>query len=173
MRQGQKGFAMVELIVVSAITAITAVGMSMTTIEIMKGSRRNNDLVTAIRQAQNAAYWLSQDALMSEEINIGDDTGTPDNEFIIANYRDWETADTYEIRYVWLNSNGSLKKLERRLVVRDKNGALKSSKTVLAADNIHSASFAWQNGKWYLIVQARARERTITREYVISQRVET
>ncbi len=164
---------MVELIVASAITAMAAVGMSMTTIEIMKGSRRNNDLVTAIRQAQNVAYWLSQDTLASQEINIGDDVGTPENEFLVASWRDWETGDTYKISYVWLDSAGPLRKLDRRLVKRDKNGALISSQTVLAADYIQSASLAWQDGEWNLTVEARAREMTITRKYAIGQRVET
>lgn len=172
MRRDEGGFALINLAVAIAISAVIAAGAGMTTAQILKGSQQNSDWMTAVRQAQNAGYWVSQDALMAQDINISDDPETADEEFIIISWKDWETGDTHDIRYLWLDSADSLKKLKRKQIIRDKDGLTTGNITTLVADNIYTADLSWQDGAWRLSVEAHSGEKSLTREYEISQRLE-
>ncbi len=172
MKRDEKGFTIIDLVVVIAITAIIALGSGMTVVQIIKGSQRSNDWTTVVRQAQNVGYWVSEDALMAQTIAISDDPETGDIEFFTVYWKDWETGDTYDIRYVWLDSADSLKKLVRKQVSKDKDGVEISNKSTLVADNIYAATLSWQDGAWRLSVEARSGEKSTTREYEISQRLQ-
>jgi len=173
MRRDEKGFIIINLAVVLAISAIIAVGAGMTTVQIIQGSQRTNDWTAVVRQAQNVGYWVSEDALTAQTITISDDPETTDVEFIIVYWKDWETGDTHDIRYVWLDSADSLKKLQRKHLTRDKNGVTTANKTALIADNICTANLTWQDGAWRLSIEARSGDKSATREYEISQRRDT
>jgi len=172
MKRDEKGFILVNLAVVIAIVAMIAAGAGMTTVQVIKGSQRSSDWTTAVRQAQNVGYWVSEDALMAQTITISDDPETTDVEFIIVYWKDWETGDIHDIRYVWLDSADSLNKLKRKHLTRDRHGVEIGNKTTLVADNIYAASLSWQDGKWSLSVETRSGEKSATREYEISQRLE-
>ncbi|MBA7658637.1 hypothetical protein ES703_66596 [subsurface metagenome] len=86
--------------------------------------------------------------------------------------KDWETGDTYDIRYIWFDSADSLKKLKRKQIIRDKDGLTTGNITTLVADNIYTADLSWQDGAWRLSVEAHSGEKSLTREYEISQRLE-
>ena len=108
---------------------------------------------------------------MAQTINIGDDPETGDDvEFIIVHWKDWENGDTHEARYLWLDSVDSLKKLKRKQVIRDKNGVEIDNGMTLVADNINTASLSEQTGGWKLSVESCSGDKSVTREYEISQR---
>ena len=173
MKLNEEGFTLIELSVTIAIVALIALGAGMTTLQIIKGSQHSNDWTTAVRQAQNVGYWVSQDILMAQTANVSDDPGTADVEFIIVSRKDWETGDIYDIRYVWLDSADSLKKLKRKQLTRDKDGVEIDNKTTLIADNIQSADLSWQSGMWGLSVVARSGGKSVTKEFKISTRYQT
>ena len=108
---------------------------------------------------------------MAQTINATDDLGTDDVEFVVMNRKDWQSGDTDDIRYVWLDSADSLKKLKRKQLTCDKNGVEIGNKMTLVADNIYTANLSWQDGMWALSVEARSGEKSATREYKISQRL--
>ena len=172
MKRGEKGFTLISLAVVIAISAIIAAGAGMTTAQIINGSQRNNEQATVIRQAQNVGYWVSRDVLTAQTVTSGDDSETADIEFLIAYWKDWETGDTYDIRYIWLDSDDALKKLKRKQVTCDDDGEETGNKTTLVADNIYTANLTCQDDIWKLSVEARSGERSVTREYRIVQRLE-
>ena len=170
MNLNENGFTLIELAVAVAIVAVITLGAGMTTANVIKGSQRNTDWTTAVCQAQNVGYWVSQDALMAQTIDIGDDPETGDAEFIVVSRKDWETGNTYDIRYIWFDSADSLNKLKRKQLTRDKYGVEIDNKTTLVADNIYSANLSWQDSMWGLTVEARSGDKSETREYFISQR---
>ncbi len=172
MKQDEKGFTLIELIVAIAISAIIAIGAGTTTAQIFRVSQCNSDWTTAVRQVQNVGYWVSQDVLMAQTANVSDDPETADSEFIIMNWKDWETGDTYDIRYIWLDSADSLKKLKRKQLTRDKDGVEIGNETTMVADNIYMANLSGQNGAWSLSVEAHSGDRSSIGEYEISQRLE-
>jgi prepilin-type N-terminal cleavage/methylation domain-containing protein len=170
MNPGEKGFTFVEMAVAAAVVALVALSAGMSVSQIISVSERNTDLTTAVHQVQNVGYWVSQDLLMAQTANATDDTGTADEEFIIAFRKDWETGDTFDIRYIWIDSAYSLKKLRRQQVTRDKDGALTDNKTTLIADNIYTANLSWQSGIWGLSVEARSGGKNVVKEFEINRR---
>jgi len=172
MRQDERGFTVIELIVVIAISAIIAAGAGMTIGQIIKGSENSQDLMTIANQSHNVGYGISCDILTAQSVNATDDPGTGDIEFVVMNWKDWETGDTYDIRYIWLASTDSLQRLKRKQLISDRDGVEISNKTTLVANNIYSANLTQEDALWRLTIEAHSGERSLTREYVISQRRE-
>ncbi len=163
---------LIEVIVAVAISAIISAVAVMTVAQIVRSSESNNDWTTTIRQAQNLGHWVSQDALMAQTITVGDDPETTtDVEFITSTWMDWETGDTYDIRYLWFDSADSLKIVKRNQVTRDMNGVEVDNRTTLVADNIYAADFSFQDGIWRLSVETRSGDKSVTREYEIGYRL--
>lgn len=170
--KGEKGFTLIEVLIAVSVSALLAIGAGMTTMQILTSSRQNNDWNIAIRQAQSVGQYVSQDALMVSTIDIGDDPGTGDIEFISLFWKDWESGGTYDTYYLWFDSVNSLKELKRRQVTRDNNGAVISDTTFLVATNIYEATITEQTNSWRLNVETRSRERSVVREYEISRRLQ-
>ncbi|MFC1909404.1 type II secretion system protein J [Chloroflexota bacterium] len=170
MKSKENGFTLIGLVVALTISAIIAAGAGMTTAQIMEGSRSNNDRTTAVRQAQNVGYWVSRDALTTQAIVTTDNLETPEIEFIIAYWKDWETGDTHDIRYTLFDSADSLKRLERNQLSRDKDGVITDNNTTQVADNILAANITQQGDTWILYIEARSGEKSVTREYEFSLR---
>ncbi len=168
----EKGYSLIELLIAISVSAILAIGAGMTTFQIFRGSKQNNDWNIAVRQAQSLGQYVSQDALMVNTIDIGDDPGTEDIEFISLFWKDWENGNTCDTSYLWLDSEDSLKKLKRKQVTRDINGVEINTTTTLVADNVYSATLTPQTDSWRLTVETRSGTRSVTREYEISQRLQ-
>ncbi len=168
----EKGYSLIELLIAISVSAILAIGAGMTTFQIFRGSKQNNDWNIAVRQAQSLGQYVSQDALMVNTIDIGDDPGTEDIEFISLFWKDWENGNTCDTSYLWLDSEDSLKKLTRKQVTRDINGVEINTTTTLVADNVYSATLTPQTDSWRLTVETRSGTRSVTREYEISQRLQ-
>ncbi len=171
MKRDERGFSLIILAVAVAISAIIAAGAGMSTVQIITGTQRNNDHATVIRQAQNLGSWFSRDVLTAQTINATDDLGTADDEFVIIYWKDWESGDTHDIRYVWFDDAGSLKYLQRKQITRDKNGIETGNTITLVAGNIYSANLTQQANIWCLSVETRSGQKSLTREYKISQRI--
>jgi len=170
MKRDEKGFTIIELIVSVAVVALITLGGGMTTAQIIRGAQHNEDWMTAVRQINNVGYWISQDMLMTQTIDTGDDPETADVEFITVPWKDWETGEAHDVRYVWLDSADSLKKLQRKHLTYDRDGVETANKSTLVADNIDSANFSLQNGTWRLNITARSGQISATRAYEIGQR---
>ena len=170
--KGENGYSFIEVLIAVSISALLAIGAGMTTAQIFRSSRLNSDLNIMLRQAQSVGQWVSQDALTVNTIGIGDDPETGDVEFIFLFWKDWESGDTYDTYYLWFDTADSLKLLKRRQVTRDNNGAVTSDTSVLVATNIYAATLTQQTNSWRLNVEARSGDRSVTREYEISRRLQ-
>jgi len=171
MRRSEKGSIFINSLLAIAISAILAAGAGITISQMTTVTQSNNDRMTAVRQIQNVGYRFSQDAPMAQTVTAEDDPETTDTEFIILYWKDWETGDTYDIRYIWHDSTNSTKRLTRKQVTHDKDGVEIGNETTLIAFNIHTASLSWQDGAWRLSVEAYSEEKVLTREYKITQRL--
>ncbi|MBA7659918.1 hypothetical protein ES703_67912 [subsurface metagenome] len=115
MKQGEGGFTLIEMVMVIAIAALIAGAAAMVTFQIVKGTERSNDHMTAINQVQNAGYWISRDAQMAE--NVTADGLIPPN-FLILSWVEEESDDQYQVIYTLEAMPGSeLKKLQRHLSI--------------------------------------------------------
>jgi hypothetical protein len=172
MRREEKGFGIVGLAAAIAIAALVAAGAGMTSIQIIRGTERNEDHAEVVRQAQNLGRWFSRDALMAGNITAGDDPETGDDELLTLYWKDWESGDTYDIRYIFLDHVDSLKQLKRNQVMRDKDGIVVDDTTSLMAYSIYSANISQQDDTWILNVEAHSGPKQTVREYKITKRLQ-
>ena len=168
----EKGFAVINLIVVIALSSIIALGAGMTTAQILKQTQLNEDYATVIRQAQNVGFSVSQDMMMARMVSNTDNITTSDVEFITIIWKDWESGYKHDIRYIWLDPVDSLKRVVKKHTIYNENGQEISSVNTLLADNIYSANLTKPNDAWKLTVEARSGSKTVIREYEANKRVD-
>ena len=89
MKQDEKGSTAVQLIVAVAIIALVGSAAAAATFQVLKGTERNGDHMTAARQVQNAGYWISRDAQMAQSV-IADNLTPPD--FLVLSWTEWDDA---------------------------------------------------------------------------------
>jgi prepilin-type N-terminal cleavage/methylation domain-containing protein len=113
VRNGEKGYTLIELIVATTIIVIITGAASITIFQVSKGTELNNTHLTAVRQVQNAGYWISRDARMAQSMET--DNLTPPN-FLVFNWREWDD-DNEEIfhtsTYFFADLTDGIGKLKR------------------------------------------------------------
>ena len=110
MKQGEKGFTFVELIVAISIIALVSGAATAATFQFFRGAEYNNNHMTAVRQVQNAGYWISRDAQIAQSMTA-DNLTLPD--FLVLSWTS-ENSDEYQVVYILENMPDSeLKKLQR------------------------------------------------------------
>jgi len=113
MRRSEKGYTLIELVVAVAIIVLVSGAAFITIFQVLKGTEKNNSHMDAVRQVQNAGYWISRDAGMAQSIET-DNLTPPD--FIVFSWTEWDSDDdeiyhsaTYSIEDM-INGTGTLKR---------------------------------------------------------------
>ena len=90
------GFTLIEVLVTVGILGAIMGVLSMTVISIMIITPRTNDWAIALRQVQNAGYWVSRDVLMAQTV-------TPQPASGVLLTLEWDDSDGthYEVDYVF------------------------------------------------------------------------
>jgi len=115
MKQGEEGFTLIEVVMVTAIIALIAGAATMVTFQLVRGTERSNDHMTAVNQVQNAGYWISRDAQMAKNVTAG--LTLPD--FLILSWVEEESGEhqvTYKLEAM---PSSELKKLQRHLSINE------------------------------------------------------
>jgi len=168
MKEGQKGFTILELLIAISIMAVAAVAAGAGIFQTFQNNERNNDRNISVTQLENASYWISRDVLMSQAIN------TTGSDLFSANWTRYDTGDVYHVTYTFADMDeGDYKKLFRTQSI---NGT--SNTTRLVAEYINSAPLKttcnFTDGTFYLILTVTAgeggRTQSETRTYEISPR---
>jgi len=90
-RYGQKGFTLIEVIIAIALTSIITGGITMTIFQVFDGYIRTSNHMIAIRQVQNAGYWISHDAQMAQIIEPAVDPD-PDGFPLTLTWAEWKNT---------------------------------------------------------------------------------
>jgi prepilin-type N-terminal cleavage/methylation domain-containing protein len=171
MKPGEKGFTLIELTVTVAIVALIAAGANMSIFQVLKGTERSNDHMTAVNQVQNAGYWVSRDTQMAENVTV--DNLTPPA-FLVLAWTEEDTGVGHQVTYTLEAMPGSgLKRLIRNHSID--GGA---ANTALVAQYIDPdpgmTKCQFINGTLTLTVTAsissRSQTKTETRVYKIAPR---
>jgi len=87
MRRGERGYTLIELVVAVSITVLVSASASIAIYQISKGTEANNTHMNAVRQVQNAGYWICRDTRMAQSIDT-DNLTLPD--FLVFNWTEWD-----------------------------------------------------------------------------------
>ena len=162
LKKGQKGFTLVELLIVIAITGLITGGITATIFQVFNINTRNTNRMTAVRQVQQAGFWVSPDVQMAQSVNA---TGSPD--FLTLNWIEWGTNNTHEVIYTLEYMSGELKKLQRSHSV---NGGDPTVTPVAEYIDPGQTSCVW-DGEWLTFnVTATVGEESETRVYEVKPR---
>ncbi len=77
MKPGEKGFTVIELLLVVAITGVIIAPLTMATITLLTSPQRTTDQGITVREVQNAGYWISRDVQMARSVNPTEPSGFP------------------------------------------------------------------------------------------------
>lgn len=88
MKLGEKGFTLIELLVAITIMVMASGAAGAAIFQICRGTERNSNHMTAVRQVQNAGYWISCDAQMALSVNTTDNMTLPD--FLGLSWTEWD-----------------------------------------------------------------------------------
>ena len=101
IHKGQKGFTLLELLIAIALTALIATGITMAISQTFTGSVRSANHMVAVRQAQEAGYWVSYYGYSAQNTTITGVSGFP----LILQWVDFDTSQAQKIVFS-LNSSG-------------------------------------------------------------------
>lgn len=114
MRLNEKGFTMTELLVALPIFALLSVAAMVTIFQIFHLNGHNNDYMTAVRQVENAGYWIGRDTQMAQSVTA-DNLTLPD--FILISWTEWDDDEDepayHSVRYFFEGMTDSLGTLKR------------------------------------------------------------
>lgn len=100
----QRGFTLIELLIAVVIAGLVAGGVGMVMFQVVTGNARTSNQMTAVRQVQEAGYWISQDFQMSENRTLGVSNGFP----ITLNWQCDECDDTSSFQVDYTLQSGEL-----------------------------------------------------------------
>lgn len=102
INRNQIGFTLIEFVVALAISGIITGAITTTIFQVITGSARTNNHMTAVSQLRSAGYWVSHDALMAQEVALADEAvDDPDGTrfpFTLT-WAEWDTNDVNQVVY--------------------------------------------------------------------------
>ena len=156
----QRGFTMIEVIMALAVTAIITGGITMTIFQVFDGNTRSSNHMIAVRQVQNAGYWISHDTQMAQSVAL---TAGPDGFPLTLTWADWDSGDVHKVVYTLLADN----KLQREHYTN-----LNPDATTFVAEYIDPTGTSCQfaGGKLTFTVTATVGTQSETRTYEVVPR---
>jgi len=113
INKDQRGFSLTELMLAFLIAGIITAGITITIFSVVSGNIRTSNHMTAVRQAQNAGYWVSHDAQMAQPQKVVASGALP----FTLKWTDW-AGDDHEVVYTFVDMSGSgLKNLQRSYTI--------------------------------------------------------
>jgi len=129
MKLGEMGFTCIELVVAMTIMVLVGGAAGIATFQVLKGTEHNSNHMTAVRQVQNAGYWISHDAQMAQSVTA--DNLTPPA-FLVLSWTETNSGDEYQVVYTLEDMPESeLKELRRTQSINGGGGI-----TTLVAQHI-------------------------------------
>jgi hypothetical protein len=98
MRLNNKGFTLVELVMAMGSVCIITAAATGAIAQIFHVNRLASSSVVAVRQVQNAGFWVSRDSPMAQLVFDTDELDDP-REILQLIWTDWESNETHDVLY--------------------------------------------------------------------------
>jgi hypothetical protein len=165
LKKGERGVTLVELVIVVALAGLVGAAITATAFQVFTFSTRLSNQMTAVRQVQQAGFWLSPDVMMAQNVTPGVSSGFP----LILTWEEGGTGVPHEVKYTLVDMSGGLARLQREHKI---DSALNS--TTIVAEYISSASFVPVAGGAYdFTVTATVGDQIENRVYQVEPRTGT
>jgi prepilin-type N-terminal cleavage/methylation domain-containing protein len=160
LKKGERGFSLVELVIVVALAGLVCTAITATAFQVFTFSTRLSNQMTAVRQVQQAGFWVSPDVMMAEPGKITYNASS--EKFLVLGWTSYNTTE-YEVDYILQNGVLSRQHYTKPASVPDY--------TTVVAEYISSASFVPYGSAYTLTVTATVGGQTETRVYEVRPRV--
>ena len=168
LKKGEKGFTLIELLIVIAITGLVAGAITMTVFQVFNMNTRTTNRMTAVRQVQQAGFWVSPDVQMAQSVNTTESSGFP----LTLTWIEWGTNNTHTVTYNLTDMSGGLKKLQREHYINS-DPAPDSPYIVAEYIDPTGTSFVPAGNAYIFTVIATVGGESETREYEVQPRPES
>jgi prepilin-type N-terminal cleavage/methylation domain-containing protein len=160
--KGQRGFSLVELVIVAALVGMVSVAITTIAFQAFTFNTRLYNQMTAIRQVQQAGFWVSPDVMMSEPGKIT--YNATSEKFLVLGWTSHNDTE-YEVDYVLQNGVLSRQHYTKPASAPDY--------TTVVAEYVSSASLVPSGSAYAFTVTATVGDQTETRTYEVKPRVGT
>lgn len=164
----QQGLTLVELIIAMAVAAAVIMGVIGAMDQVLQ-SRQNSERMSALRQVQNAGYWISWDGIQATNVTAEGSQGFP-----LTMIRVDSGNVTHQVVYSLEDmppaaSSGALKQMLRKEWL---DGVASGTATVAQYLDPGSTSCLWDGSAAMLscTITARVNEELETRTYQVQPR---
>ena len=107
IHKNQRGFTLIEMVIAIAITGLVMGAAAMTIFQVFDLNTRTSNHMIAVRQVQNAGYWVSHDGQMAQIVEPTEDSdGFP----LTLTWTDWDSGDVYQVVYTLLLADNKLQR---------------------------------------------------------------
>jgi len=162
----EEGLTLVEVLVALPIAALVAAAATGVIVQVLNAAD-NSPRMVAMRQVQTAGYWVSQDGIESQFVNISAGNGFPLNLTWIS----WSGDEVHQIIYSLPDMPGGLKQLQRQEKI---NGTISATTIVGQYIDASATSCQWTDvteSAFTFTVTAKVEQQTESRIYEIQPRV--
>lgn len=164
MKRGEKGFTLIEILIVLAISGAIIWPVTMATITLMTNPQRSTEQNVVLQEVQNVSYWISRDVQMARTVTPSEPNGFP---LILDIPIDTDENNDYRIDYLF---DGN--KIKRE--VYDSSETLISETFIADYINTDNTTFITLDpvtGFHKFIIKASRGSTTLTKSYGVSQRL--
>ena len=106
INKNQRGFTLIEIMIAIAITALITSGITTAIFQMFSINTRSTNHMTAVREVQNAGYWVSHDAQMALNVELAEgQPGYPaenpvNTKFpLTLTWTEWDDSNVHRVVY--------------------------------------------------------------------------
>jgi prepilin-type N-terminal cleavage/methylation domain-containing protein len=126
----RRGFTLIELLVAMCLAGLLIGGITMTVFQVLVNPAQSSKHMTAVKQVENAIYWVRHDVVQTQIMEPGASSGFP----LKLTWIDWNNVRN-EVTYNLQNDV-----LQRGYVTYDADGSLTDNRTSIVAEYIDTNS---------------------------------
>ena len=162
MKQRQKGFTLIEIVLATGIVSAIVVVVAMTITTLLMNSQQANTQQILLQQVKNAGYQMPRDINMASNMTLGSPNGFP---FTINIPVDQDQNHNYNVKYLFDSD-----KLTRQQFDSSDN---LTAETVIAqyVDTDNTAFDNVTEGLYKLTIRVSMGEEAVTASYEVRRRL--